>query len=75
MSDRAEQPRRIDLTPARWIWLPSERTLPNSFVLFRRELRLSDAPERAAGWITADSRYRLTVISWIAGRATIVSRD
>lgn len=55
------QPFRVNLAPAQWIWLPSQRTLPNSFVLFRRELHLDAAPRRAAGWITADSRYRLTV--------------
>ncbi|MBS3762653.1 MAG: alpha-L-rhamnosidase N-terminal domain-containing protein [Planctomycetes bacterium] len=51
----------IDLSPARWVWLPSERTLPNTFVLFRRELDLKEVPEKAKGWITADSRYLLTV--------------
>lgn len=50
-----------NLSPAHWIWLPSERTLPNSFVLFRREVTLPAAPVRATGWISADSRYRLTV--------------
>ena len=55
------RPHRIDLAPARWIWLPSQRTLPNTFVLFRRELELETVPVRASGWITADSRYRLTV--------------
>jgi hypothetical protein len=52
---------RIDLSPARWIWFPSQRTLPNTFVLFRRELNLPEAPAHAQGWITADSRYRLMV--------------
>ncbi|GLV53599.1 hypothetical protein KDH_04510 [Dictyobacter sp. S3.2.2.5] len=52
----------MDLTPARWIWFPSERTLPNTFVLFRRILTLPEQlPVRAQGWIVADSRYRLTV--------------
>lgn len=57
-------PHRADtfsLAPAKWIWLPGQRTLPNTFVLFRRELTLDAAPARAAGWIAADSRYRLTV--------------
>jgi alpha-L-rhamnosidase len=53
--------RTIDLSPASWIWFPSERTLPNTFVLFRRELTLRSQPVRAQGWITADSRYRLTL--------------
>jgi hypothetical protein len=49
------------LAPAKWIWLPAQRTLPNSFVLFRKEIDLAAAPTRASGWIAADSRYRLTV--------------
>jgi alpha-L-rhamnosidase len=48
-----------DLAPARWIWYPSERTLPNTFVLFRRELILKEKPARATGWIVGDSRYEL----------------
>src|SRR5215831_7066602 len=55
------QPERIDLSPAKWIWFPSQRTLPNTFVLFRRALKLDARPRRARGWITADSRYRLLV--------------
>lgn len=50
-----------DLRPARWLWYPSERCLQNTFVLFRRELDLQSPPRRAAGWIAADSRYRLEV--------------
>jgi hypothetical protein len=52
---------RVDLSPARWIWLPSERTLANSFVLFRREIELGAAPSSARGFVSADSRYRLYV--------------
>ncbi len=52
---------RIDLSPARWMWLPGARTLANTFVLFRRELELQAAPASARGWISADSRYRLFV--------------
>jgi hypothetical protein len=55
------RPCRVDLAPAQWIWLPSQRTLANTFVLFRREVTLPAVPVRARGWITADSRYRLTV--------------
>lgn len=51
----------MDLSPARWIWFPSQRTLPNSFVLFRRQITLDAAPRTAVGWVLADSRYRLTV--------------
>jgi len=55
------RPRLPDLSPARWIWYPSGRTLQNTFVLFRRELLLTAKPRRAMGWISADSRYRLEV--------------
>ena len=55
-------PKRLpDLSPARWIWFPSGRTLPNTFVLFRKELRLLAPVRRATGWVAADSRYRLEV--------------
>ena len=54
-------PTVLDLSPAKWIWLPSQRTLANTFVLFRKDLELPVLPARVAGWITADSRYRLTV--------------
>ncbi len=50
-----------ELGPARWIWYPSGRTLPNTFVLFRRDVPLPAPPLRAAGWIGADSRYLLEV--------------
>ena len=55
------QPYRMSMAPAQWLWLPAARTLPNTFVLFRRDIELKDQPRKAAGWITADSRYRLTV--------------
>ncbi len=54
----------VDLSPARWIWLPSERTLANTFVLFRREIEVVGQPVSARGWVSADSRYRL----WVNGR-------
>ncbi|MBM4161401.1 MAG: alpha-L-rhamnosidase, partial [Ignavibacteria bacterium] len=54
-------PRALDLSPAKWIWYPSERTLCNTVVLFRRVLRLPSKPKKATGWILADSRYRLFV--------------
>jgi hypothetical protein len=61
MGPDAWRPVEVDLAPARWIWLPSQRTLPNTFVLFRREIALETAPRQAKAWITADSRYRLSV--------------
>ena len=73
------RPYRVNLAPAQWIWLPSQRTLPNTFVLFRREVTLSGRPRKAAGWITADSRYRLTVngrrVQWGPAPATRGSLD
>ncbi|MCX6902317.1 MAG: alpha-L-rhamnosidase N-terminal domain-containing protein [Verrucomicrobia bacterium] len=54
-------PRLPDLSPARWIWYPSGRTLQNTFILFRHEVNLQARPRRATGWICADSRYRLEV--------------
>ena len=50
-----------DMEPGKWIWLPSQRTLSNTFVLFRKEVALEGALLHARGWITADSRYLLTV--------------
>jgi len=55
------KPYTADLAPAKWIWLPVERTLPNTFALFRKMITLDALPKSAHGWITADSRYRLTV--------------
>jgi hypothetical protein len=52
---------RIDLAPARWVWLPCERTLAGTFVLFRREIEIEGEVKSARGWVSADSRYRLFV--------------
>ncbi|WP_029905171.1 alpha-L-rhamnosidase N-terminal domain-containing protein [Prevotella sp. 10(H)] len=51
----------LDLSPARWIWYPSGRTLQNTFVLFRKEINLDKDILSAKGWILADSRYQLFV--------------
>jgi hypothetical protein len=51
----------LDLSPAKWIWYPSERTLQNTFILFRKEITLNKAQASAKGWIIADSRYQLFV--------------
>jgi alpha-L-rhamnosidase len=61
------QPHKLNLAPARWIWLPCGRVLPNTFVLFRREIDLSAKPVRATALVTGDSRYRLTVNGQRAG--------
>ncbi len=52
---------RLELAPARWIWLPCERTLANTFVLFRREIEVEGPVVSARGFVSADSRYRLFV--------------
>lgn len=54
----------LDLSPAQWIWWPSERTLPNTVVLFRKVVELPAVPVTAKGWVCADSRYRL----WVNGK-------
>ena len=51
----------LNLSPARWIWYPSERALQNTFVLFRRQLDLPEKPIRAKGWVVADGRYKLEI--------------
>ena len=56
-----ESSRKIDLSPAIWIWYPSARTLSNTVVLFRKEFTISSPVKKARGWIVADSRYRLFV--------------
>ena len=53
--------RVLDLSPAKWIWYPSDRVLQNTFVLFRKEFNLTSVPDSASGWILADSRYQLFV--------------
>jgi alpha-L-rhamnosidase len=53
----------LDLAPARWLWLPCGRTLPNTVALFRRSFVLDADPVAACGWILGDSRYRL----WVNG--------
>lgn len=51
----------LDLRPARWIWFPSRRCLPNTFVLFRKSVELDVVPDNTRGWLLADSRYQLFV--------------
>jgi hypothetical protein len=51
----------LDLSPAKWLWYPGDRVLPNTFVLFRRILQLNAKPKKATGWIIGESRYLLEV--------------
>ncbi len=53
--------RSIDLSPARWIWYPSQRTLPNTVIFFRKNITLHSRVKEARGWILAESRYNLYV--------------
>lgn len=50
---------KLDLTPARWIWFPAGRTLPNSFFHFRKTLTVSGKIKKATGWVLGESRYLL----------------
>lgn len=52
---------RLDLSPARWIWYPSQRTLPNTVFHFRKTLDLPHEIAEAKGWILGESRYQLYV--------------
>jgi alpha-L-rhamnosidase len=51
----------LDLSPAKWLWYPGDRVLPNTFVLFRRVLQLNAKPKKATGWVIGESRYQLEV--------------
>ena len=51
----------LDLSPAKWIWYPSKRTLQNTFIFFRKEINIESEVQSAKGWIFADSRYQLFV--------------
>jgi hypothetical protein len=51
----------LDLSPARWIWYPSGRTLQNTCLLFRKTFDLDEVPEDCTGWLLAESRYKLFV--------------
>ena len=49
--------RQISLEPAKWIWFPSGRTLPNTFVKFKKNFSIQKRVTRAKGYILASSRY------------------
>lgn len=52
---------KLDLSPAKWIWLPSQRTVTNTFVDFRRTFSVKGQIRKAEALIFADSRYVLHV--------------
>ncbi len=49
----------LDLAPAQWIWLPAGRTLPNTFLFFKKNLIVKEQVSKATGWILGESRYKL----------------
>ncbi len=51
----------LDLSPARWLWMPCGRTLPNTALRFRKELSVPAGLRSAKGLVFADSRYCLRV--------------
>lgn len=51
----------LDLSPARWIWLPGQYTPPNTVALFRKAITIEKEIAHARGHVSADSRYRLSV--------------
>ena len=52
-----KQKRALDLTPAKWIWVPSARTLPNTFAKFKRTIQIDGEVVSAKGYILGVSRY------------------
>ncbi len=61
VASHGQEIQSVDLSPAKWIWYPSERVLQNTFILFRKEFDLEKQPAQARGQILADSRYLLYV--------------
>jgi hypothetical protein len=46
---------------ARWVWFPERRTLPCTFILFRRVVEIESVPAQAPAWVSGHSRYQLFV--------------
>lgn len=54
---------------AQWIWYPERRTLPSTFVHFRRVYELGAKPEGPVhAWVTGQSRYQLFVNGMLVSR-------
>lgn len=60
-AEQAITDKRLDLSPAQWLWYPCERVLQNTVILFRRQFSIASPIQRAFGWILGDSRYKLFV--------------
>ena len=54
-----KQKRAIDLSPAKWIWVPSARTLPNTFAKFKHKIIVNGEVVSAKGYVLGGSRYLL----------------
>lgn len=55
-----EQTEDFSKTP-KWIWYPENRSLPCTFIFFRKEIELDEPCISACGSMAADSRYQLFV--------------
>jgi hypothetical protein len=53
----------LDLAPAKWIWYPSARTLQNTFILFRKVVKIDSEMYSKKEWIIADSRYHFLLMA------------
>jgi alpha-L-rhamnosidase len=54
---------------ARWIWLGSEE--PQAAAMFRKEITLTEAPQKVKAWLTADIKYRLYVNGRLVSRGPV----
>lgn len=59
MMMNVKQKRAIDLSPAKWIWVPSARTLPNTFAKFKHKIIVNGEVVSAKGYVLGCSRYLL----------------
>ncbi|MBN1480870.1 alpha-L-rhamnosidase N-terminal domain-containing protein [candidate division KSB1 bacterium] len=60
-AEHAVADKKLDLSPAQWLWYPCERVLQNTVILFRRQFSITLPIKSARGWILGDSRYKLFV--------------
>ena len=56
-----KEKRALDLSPAKWIWVPSARTLPNTFAKFKRKIVVDGEVVSAKGYVLGISRYLMTL--------------
>ncbi len=53
--------------PAQWITTSHSQSATNSWIAFRKTVKMEDAPAKALASIAADSKYWL----WINGKAVV----